>query len=150
MKFLLLEKRGNHRQHGTIYTSGDIIDSESDLTLKFKNKFRRIDPNEGLPTVDEIAESGYKDPEEFLKRLKALRAKKGSKKKVLKKLSKKTKDDRGVDVTDTFPAAKEDGFKVFRQGSFFHVFEGNEKKPLNEKGLKKGKVVAFLKDYLEA
>lgn len=56
---------------------------------------------------------------------------------------------RGTEVTDQWPTADEEGFKVFQRGEEFHVYEGDEVKAINKSALKKDGVEQFILDHME-
>ena len=61
---------------------------------------------------------------------------------------KSDKDPRGKDVTDAFPLARKEGLKVYRNGKWCSVYEDGDEKPINESGIQKKDVVAFLEKYV--
>jgi len=109
-----------------------MIDTDLPLDTMFPNKFKRIE------RAPEKADS--EDPVESSK----------EKEKAPEKAPEGDEEvSLGEDVTRHFPLAFEEGFKVFRRGSYFHVYEGDETTPMNDKGLRREKVKPFLRKYLE-
>jgi len=149
MYFKLLPKVGNHAQKDpktgkvTIYKSEDgcVIESDSDLVKKFPGKFERV------KAFDPAAEAAAQTEEEEVEE--APQPSAPSNKKPAKKTT-KPKKSVGKDVTEKFPEAKEEDFKVFLKGSAYVVTEADDPSvPLNKKLLKKKEVMSFIKEYLE-
>lgn len=126
MKFRLLG--GGHNEGGKLFKKGDIVESARNLVKLFENKFERI--RKGKRKKAAPADDDPDDPEEETPPT-------------------TPKEARGKDVSADFPLAVEEGFSVFRKGSWFHVFEGDETSPLNPKGIKRTKVEEFITTYLE-
>lgn len=139
--------KGKHREGGTrthrLYKPGEIVKSDLPLDKMFRNKFHKLSKDE-VEILDLAAE------------LKAKKKTKGKKKVTIKKTGKKkvtTKtigdDGLGTEATKNWDDAKENGLKVYRRGTYYHVYEKGSKTPLNASGLKKAKVQEFLTGYLE-
>lgn len=132
MRFEVLGGKHTTRD-GTIYRKGDVVESGRDLTDVFPNKFKRLADVEKL---------------EF-------KPSKKSKLKITKAKATKddaTKDARGTDVTAKVLQGLKlqvEGLSVFSRGDLLHVYEKDETKPLNPKGLKPSELENFLAKYLE-
>jgi len=61
--------------------------------------------------------------------------------------AKQTGPDRGKDVTQDYPEAKEAGLEVFKANGFFYVYELGSNEALNTDGLKVNQVAKFLRQY---
>lgn len=124
-------RKGQHDHHGKIYTEGQVVECDKDLTKIFRNKFEKVSEeaiNGGKITVTPSPEP----PKVPVK---------GKKEKEEKKAEK--------DVTRHYKEAVDEGLKVVQKGTFFFVYEEDDPTPLNEQGLAKKDVPAFLKKYLE-
>jgi hypothetical protein len=113
---------GDHVEAGVTYKKGDVFESDRQMDKIFLHKFERV----------------YDEAPKQLK----LGKKKGKAKKTPEK-PQSPSDKRGVDVTDQFEGFEEDGYKVFRRGTKFHIYEGDSTDPVNDKGLKKVDVSDF-------
>lgn len=126
MKFRVID--GKHLDAPTkekedgIYRKGDIIETDVDLSAKFKNKFERVFPSK---------EPGYE------------------KKKKDDSDDRPLPESKGEDVSHLFPNAEKNSLTVFKAGDEeYNVYEEDGKKPANRKPLKsEKKVEKFLDSY---
>jgi len=109
---------GTHTQFGKTYRKGEIIDCVVDLALVFAGKFQVLHP-ETAPNPTAHEKEGDE-----------------------------VKDNRGIEMTGDFASAASEGYRVFRRGSWYHIFEGDSYAPLNSKGLRVSEVDQFM-EYLE-
>lgn len=123
MRFKIKEGCGDHSdEFGRDYTQGDIITTDHDLVALFGDKFEALDT---LPPPKKVDDKPTKDVPEHVMKF-------------------------GKDVTDEFEIASEAGFLVFKKGSWYNVFDDEDPSiPLNENGIRKGKVKAFIEDRCE-
>jgi len=148
MKFKLKKHTGNHTQkvNGILktftYNSGEIIESDVDLSEKFPNKFEKVLIAEIAPNIVQKAvekpvedlnppkedDDFNEDPEE-----------------------EEIREPLGKDVTSKIKIAIENDFKVFyKKGKGYFVAEADDEFiALNKKGLKKEKVEDFIENHLE-
>lgn len=130
MKFKVL-----HGKHATgmdnsrdnpkvVYGKGEIIDTDLPLDQMFKNKFERVD----------LVPAPPEQP----------------KPKKVKKVKKKVKKaKKGINSTEKFPVAVENGFEVYRRGAGYYVHrEGSDEGPVHEKSLKKSAVEDFIEHFV--
>lgn len=137
MKFKVLGPK--HSQYGKTYKTGDIILTGMDLEKMFgKNRFARVDliPDPNPDPVFVTTTPVKPEPEKI--------------KPEPEKKESKTVKGKGTLCTASFPLAVEECFCVYRRGGWYHVFEDEHSdSPLNEKGIKKAHVDAFIREYLE-
>lgn len=136
MRFKVLEGK-HHHSDGKVYTKGQVVRSETELDKIFVNKFTRLEEAESSP------KSGASKKDSSKAEAGKAEAKKPATKADADKAA------RGHEVTNAFPKAAEEGFKVFLRGEQHHVYEGDQTKPINPKGLKGDEVESFVKTYLE-
>jgi hypothetical protein len=122
MKFRLI--RGLHVQYGKVYRAGDVVDTESDLVVLFRNKFERVPELE--VEADEIDDDELKRGAAHSERSASL-------------------EGYGMDVTADFSAAEPIGLAVYRNGRKYTVVDTAFKRPLHDKPMtKKEDVRAFI------
>ena len=130
MRFELL---GKHKHGGKVYERGDIITTELDLDILFKNKFKKL-------------EGGKKKRKLKLKTppAEASKQKKGKK----AEASKEQAGVKGVDKTHLFPLAVKENLQVIARGNWYHIYEDIAGSPLHPKGMKKEAVEPFIQTWL--
>lgn len=114
---------GGHRDvNGRDYVTGDIVTTSRPLDKIFgTSKFQKIEA-----------------PEKNLK----------INKKIVKK-TQNTEEPSGNDVTENYPLAFANDFKVYQKGRWNYVYSADDlSAPLNDKGLTKDKVVSFVHENL--
>ena len=170
MYFKMKDGVGSHSEKDSktglpvVYKSGDIVKSDSDLAIRFPDKFERVNmgglketksatvqdietPEEEKSEVQQAAEEGVKDIQPPKKDEEEEQPPKKDEEEKKVKLRKKL----GKDATAKFPRAEEEDFKVFyKKGKGYFVTESDEPfTALNKKPLKKAQVENFVEDYLE-
>ncbi len=152
------------------YVRGDRIQTEEDLDKKFPNKFIRVhdtlEPKEVSPdrksAVAELIDSNVWTQEDriLLEQMsdkdfarlydRAFPDRKEEVEKEAANRKKKKSSPFGDDVTDSFPAIKEVGFKVFCNSVGKHqVFSKNSsKKPINPSPLEGNEVESFVQNFV--
>ena len=151
MYFKLKRKAGNHSQKdkngkAVVYVAkdGNVIESENDLIKMFPGKFELVEVVTAPVEVVKSAENKKSDVQKIVEKVaKDISA-------PVKKEEKKA-EPIGKDVTEKHPLAEEQDFKVFYvKGKGYFVTEADDDSvALNKKGIKKEKVEAFIKKYLE-
>lgn len=125
MRFRLKGNAAPHDHHGEQIRPGEVVESSYDFTKAWPHKFERVDQSAGYTVV-------RSDPVVALEEDPSVEG-----------------SPHGVEVTSAFPTVRKEGFRVFRRGGFFHVFEPGVDGPINKKGLRKKQVVSFVRDLLE-
>lgn len=134
MKFRVLD--GKHAHGNKTYKKGEIIESAVDLTEIFKNKFERVYPN-------------IEEPEPVQQEVKVVEQATAP-----SKVEEKEEDDeRGKNVTKTFPAASDHDLLVFERTegkkTLWFIYDHAELKS-PKKGLKSADAVnEYLNDITE-
>lgn len=126
----------------TMFTKGQIVPSERDLTKVFANKFVRVNSSKSPVSVEEDEEGEEYLEEEQLP--------------VPARLSKTEEDEdeedgdsESKDVTDLFPDALKKEVTVFLRDEKYWVYENsNLDTPLNSQGFTMAKVKSFIKKEL--
>lgn len=130
---------GQHVEGTNLYSRGDIISSDRDLTQVFKGKFvkfdgRVVDGRVGDKPADKPTDTGltiHTNPAAQADPAEPTAA-------------------RGVDVTTNFKAAVSNHYLVFKKSWSHTVFDPDDMtKPLNPKALKKKDVNKFIKKFVE-
>jgi len=150
MLFKLKQKVGLHRQNGRIFGPGDVVESNEDLTKKFRGKFNEVKGEELSPGVDDKFKRRKPPiPVPPVPMVPVEEAKSKAKEKTaVEKIN--VDPELGKDITADFPEAKEIGLKVFvNPHKWCQVVDANnDNKILNEKKLRKKDVDDFLHQYL--
>ena len=149
-KFKLKPKCGNHSEPNdkgvyVTYTSGAVIESNTDLVKRFPNKFIRVNDDSqdteigvSVPNIPKPKKEVTLTPEVLPKE-----AKKNSENAALKELY-------GDEITEEFPTAAIVNLKVFLKKNWCTVVDPEDDNiVLNEKKLRKNSVEKFLQEYVQ-
>lgn len=150
MKFQVLE--GIHVDGPHIYKKDNVIETIHDLVTMFPGKFRRVDDATKATAPMRMAAMGsIGAPADVTKDNAAGNAP-----------TDEDEDDekgedgedgtlvKGVDVTDRFPTASENDYKVFKSEGQYFVYDGDTMKRVNEEGVNRTGVDQVIKDALKA
>ena len=148
MKFLIQPKCGGHVEPNKegkpiTYESGDIVETERDLVKLYGNKFKRVSPEQESPIEGDVSSPDIpiitkvgKGDEEVTSPSEPLPP------------GDVVENEHGVDVSDSFPLAKEVDLTVFEKSKWYTVVDPDDGTVLNEKRLHGEKQVkAFLNEY---
>lgn len=150
---------GAHIQDGREYKAGDVVEADHDLAASFRLKFEEVDghgrPSKGRridnPTPLPGMDMGLEEPN------KAEKAPKGKAAKAVEIAEPEAESDakpeanakRGRDVTEEFPLAAEEDFKVYRRRGLYTVVDIDDpSKPVAE-GIAKTEVDKVIKKALK-
>lgn len=140
-KYKLVGNGGHTLRSGRTLKTGDVLVTKRDMT-KFKGKFERID----LPK-EEASEEVVEDPLEVDEESDTAVASSDGK-------TNKTPEATpplGKDVTEEFPLATDNGYRVFRAGKVCFVTNSKDTaKALNEEPLKRTEVVNFITKLIDS
>lgn len=157
MRFEILN--GSHSQSGRLYRKGDVVESSTDLTVQFVNKFQKVTDgravskgvvlNSSQPALSAAEKKAGKEqkPSDAA----------GDEKEIIEPGAQADKLDtsgsssdatgssesgdaapKGKDVTDQFPEAVEQEFKVYKDKSGYRVYDGDDmSKPINDESIEK-------------
>lgn len=145
---------GTFAYKGHIYNAGDIIESATDLCRVFVNKFTKVDfqaPAAAPAPVQEAPQNDVAAPEAPEAAPEAMEAPQAPPKASPAPSSKAPAGpDKGEDVTDKFPKALEEDFKVFRTAKNEYWIYDNDAPEvrLNSKSLKRADVNKFIQDQI--
>lgn len=131
---------GTHVQNGKSYKKGAVIESNSDLTTIFKNRFKKIGDGNRVYTGNVKTKPNIilSPPPEKTDKGQAENA---------KPLSVKL----GKNITSKFPSAKDAGVKVFiDDAKWCSVVDEKDNAILSPKKLRKKDVTAFLDDLVDS
>lgn len=141
---------GSHTEGGKTYKRGEVVHTSNDLAKMFRGKFKevgvvaKVDPTLVDPNMEELRrERQERRAAEMLQAPKAAKAAKSE------KTDAAALKARGLDVTERFPRAVDEGFEVMKREKQYHVYEKGQTKPLNEDPLERDGVEAFVDQYLE-
>ena len=153
-------KSGTHKEGSRVYTKGQIVESDIDLSKIFRNKFIKketvvlIDEQKTSPTLPG-AEDSLKGIEDVKK---ASSKSPKSKSKVDEVEDEEIEEEEveeeeeefdfaqyGKDVTAKFSEAEKKHCKVYYKNKKYMVIDETDGEPLNNKGLAGNKVNSFLK-----
>lgn len=149
-KYQVLE--GSHYHDGRLHGKGDVIQTNVDLIAQFPNKFLKVGDstpptNSPAPLVLGPAGSHGVDESKLPPKDLALTSEKP---KPEKKGATKSEAPKGKDVTDKFPDAAEEDFKVFKNEGQYFVYDADDlSQPKNEQGVDKAGVAGVVKKALE-
>lgn len=106
-----------------------VIESDEDLSMKFRNKFRALSQDDNALVIGDESneESGEESPNS--------------------PSEKKSAEITGDDKTDDFPAAKELGYQVVKRSNKFYVFREGEL--LTDGGIVKKDIEQFVLQHSE-
>lgn len=141
MFFKIKPRCGSHAEGGKVYRAGDIVPSEKDLVALFPFKFEKaVDnvPSKGQPIRGAVPPAT------------APQAQKPEEEKPSDTLP-PSSGPLGKEVTEKFPSAKEQDFKVFAVPGGFNVYDADDlKSPLNKEVLKARKDIGpFVENFLK-
>lgn len=169
-KFVVLV--GSHEQNGRIYRKGDIVSSQHDLDAQFVNKFREMDAGTPISGGAVLNDGTRPNPLDAPGATTLANGSAGTNPATTPntanadvttpaKGTEAGDDDekdgdrtatataQGVDVTEKFPKAKEQAFKVFKAQGQYHVYDEDDlDKPLVS-GLKKAAVGPAIEELLK-
>jgi hypothetical protein len=133
MKFIV--ENGQHSDaSGKKYLKGETVESASDLTVIFKNKFKKV-VEEDTPDTD-IPEKKEDNPEET----EALEETEAP----------EEIENGGENVTSQFDIAVENNIKVIKTKGWYNLFDSEEEDAkINDNGLREAGVVDAIENYLK-
>jgi hypothetical protein len=159
MFFRLKEKCGTHSQNGKTYHPGDVVETDMDLSVKFHTKFVKIYDDEDKKDTGKKTPKIATPPDPASKKTEADKDNKSKSASVSKKSKKKVKKTKGkkknskkygVNVTEDFPLAEDNGLRVYEKSKVFSIIEMDaDNKKVCLKKTKKKDVVNFIEAMLE-
>lgn len=149
-QYRLLPRTGCHYENGRKYEPDDLVESDSELDVRFPNKFQKIEYAPAVATVAPTTQNVQKSSEDVAMSENENFAQETTVKKTAKQA--KEKDDNepvdfGADITGAFPVAKLCDVRVFKDnhGVMRVTSKDDETKAL----FGPTKVVKEVKDFLK-
>lgn len=170
MKFKLegtkKRKFGGHSQGGRSYETGDIVESDSDLCLRFPGKFERVDEKISSSTgeVDTAAKVQRKPNIPVRNTLAPVKTQEQEEPEELEEVEDNTEKDEsndekvteeevtphpefGEDITKDFPEAAASRLKIYINKAWCQVVDDDNGSVLNDKKLRRNEIEDFIKQY---
>lgn len=146
MKFKV--KSGVHYQGPKKFVKGDTVESASDLTITFVNKFEKVVEEETQAPVVNANASNDTDKKEEVAPVDAKDENVADTGSTDDDTAKETEG--GIDVSAEYEIAVENKIKVIRSKGWYNLFDTVEDgAKINESGLRAAAVEAAIEDYLK-